>query len=312
MTTQSLKTYTVKEAAKILNVSPGTLRQWEKELNGLFVVPRSKQGARFYTDDEISLLETVKQMRDKNLSKDMIRALLEEKFQLKKEAAQKNVDNPTLIKVNTEPSPKQVDKHDLEKFIQSMDLLKNQLVNDIKNEVLTSIRKNLIDDLKMEISKGSVHIVKSLSDSIYKSNEKTKAEIEELSSQLNTATEQTTDSIQSLSKRIAKASKGTSEQIHGLSNRIADSSEAAAEEFKTMIHYISSSAEVTHTEITSLIETLNTDRETYIEMINHEREEYWKDVNRRELIFQDLLVTFRNAAASEEKKKSWWKIFRKN
>lgn len=299
MTSQTLKTYTVKEAAKTLNVSPGTLRQWEKELNGLLEIPRSKQGARFYTDDEISLLETVKQMRDKNLSKDMIRTILEDKFQLKKEA----------LLNNDEPSLQNENKQELEKFIQSMEIIKNQLVDEIKNEIRTNIRKDLLDDIKKELYKGSVHIVKSLSDSIYKSNEKTKAEIEELSSQLNRATEQTSDSIHSLSKRIAKSSKGTSEQIRGLSNRIADSSEAAAEEFKTMIHYISSSAEVTHTEISSLIETLNSDRETYIETINREREEYWKDVNRRELIFQDLLVSFRNAAASEEKKKPWWKIW---
>lgn len=307
-----MKTYTVKEAAKVLNVSIGKIRQWEKELNGILVIPRSKQGARYYTDDEISLLETVKQMHDKNLSKDMIRALLEDKFLLKKEATPFQ-NEVALTKVNSNETFERVDTtQDFEKFIQSMEIIKTQLVDEIKNEIRTNIRKDFIDEMKKEISKGSVQIVKSLSDSIYKSNEKTREEIEELSSQLNKSTEVTSESLQTLSKRIVKATKGTSEQIRGLSNRLAESSDAASEEFKTMIHYISSSAEVTHTEISSLIETLNTDRETYIEAINLEREKYWKDVNRRELMFQDLLVSFRSTAVSMEKKKTWWKIWQKN
>lgn len=271
MASHAIKTYSVKEVAKTLDVSPGTLRQWEKELNGILVIPRSKQGARYYTDDEIGLLETIKQMRDKNLSKDMIRSLLENNFQLKKEACLHESSSLQLVD----------NRQEIEKVIASMEMIKNQLLNDIKIEIRTNIRKEVLDDVKNEISKGSVHIVKSLSDSIYKSTEKTKAEIE-----------------------------GLTEDIRDLSSRIADSSEAASEEFKTMIHYISSSAEVTHTEISALIETLNTDREIYIETINREREEYWKDINRRELMFHDLLENFRTAAASEEKKKPWWKIWK--
>jgi len=268
MASQTTKTYTIKEVAKKLNVSPGTLRQWEKELNDVLIIPRSNQGARYYTDDEISLLETIKQMRDKNLSKDMIRSLLEDEFKLKIEAG---IDEEESI------LPK---KQEMKQFINSFDALKNQFINEVKNEIQTTLRKNILDEVKKEISKGSLHIVKNLSDSIYKSNEKTNAEINELS-----------------------------EDIRGLSNQIADSSDAAAEEFKTMIHYISTSTEVTHSEISGLIQTLNTDRETFIDSINREREEYWKDINRRELIFQDLIVNFRHTAATEEKKKPWWKIW---
>ncbi len=267
MASRTVKTYTIKEAAKTLNVSAGTLRQWEKDLKEVLLIPRSNQGARFYTDDEISLLETIKQMKEKNLSKEMIRTLLKEHFTLKKEAGEgETISLPNKLNISD--------------FISSLDILKDQFIDKLKSEIQTTIRKELLDEVKKEISKGSVHIVKNLSDSIYKSTEKTKAEIDELE-----------------------------DHIHDLSNRIADSSEAAAEEFKTMIHYISRSAEVTHTEISGLIQTLNTDRETYLDSINQEREECWKNINRRELIFQDLIVQFRQTAATVEKKKTWWKIW---
>ena len=74
--TQFMKAYTIKEVSKKINVPSGTIRQWEKDLGGLLIVPRTKQGARFYTDTEIELLMKIKHMRDKNLSKEMIRDLL--------------------------------------------------------------------------------------------------------------------------------------------------------------------------------------------------------------------------------------------
>lgn len=309
MSNQIVNTYTIKEVSKILNVTPSMLRQWEKDLDGLLVIPRSKQGARYYSNDEIKLLETVKQMRNENLSKEKIRELLKNDFQLKTEACPTVIETEISL-VNHEDRLHLDDKsQEIALLFNTMETFKNQLIDDVNKEIRSGIRKEVLEDVKKEISKGSMQIVKSLSDSIYKSHERTKAEIEELSGQIHKTSEQTSDSIVTLSRRVAKASKGTNEQIRSLTNRVADSSEAAAEEFKTMIHYISSSAEVTHTEISALIETLNEDREIYIETINREREQYWEDVNRRELMFQDLIVNFRHAAASEEKKRPWWKIW---
>ncbi|MBP2239680.1 DNA-binding transcriptional MerR regulator [Cytobacillus eiseniae] len=302
-----MKSYTIKEVAKKLNVSAGKLRQWEKDLHGLLVIPRSKQGARFYTDDEISLLETVKQMHDKSLSKDMIRGIIEKDFQLKKIVP----IEATLVPIVHDNLENEQNQKDLEQFLTAMKSWKDEMIDDVKNEIRTGIRKEVIEEVKKEIAKGSVHTVKTLSDSIYKSSEKTKEDIDNLASQVHTAAEHTAESIGTLSRRIAKTSKGTTEQIRTLSRRVSDSSEAAAEEFKTMIHYISSSAEVTHTEISALIETLNCDREIFLETINREREEYWHDVNQREVMFQDMILGFRNAAAAiEENKEAWWKFWK--
>lgn len=300
------KSYAIKDAAKKLSIPPSKLRQWEKELDGLLTIPRTKQGTRYYTDDEISLLETIKQLYDKSLSKDMIRGIIEKDFQLRKIAS----TEAPLSSIGPEKIASETNKNDIDQFIAAMKSWKDEIIDDVRNEIRHRVRKEIIDDIKKEILKGSVHTVKSLSDSIYKSNERTIAEIDNLSSDIHKISEHTAEKLGTLSKRIAKSSKGTTEQIRNLTNRVADSSEAAAEEFKTMIHYISSSAEVTHTEISALIETLNTDREIYLETIHREREEYWKDVNKREVMFQDMILSFRSAAAAQEKKEAWWKFWK--
>lgn len=307
MSSHFVKAYTVKEVSKMIGVPPGTLRQWEKDLEGLLVIPRTKQGARFYTDEEIGMLNTVKQMREKSLSKEVIRELFQKHLD-SKGGSEVLETSPALKPAEMDLAPV---KSDIKEFTLAMEEFRNQLIDDVRTEIRTTIRKEVLEEVKKEISKGSLNTVKSLSDSIYKTNERTKEEIQELSKSIHKTSEETSETLGTLSRRISKSTKGTSEQIRNLTKRMADSSEAASEEFKTMIHYISSSAEVTHTEISALIDTLNTDREIYLETINKEREQYWQDVNQREMMFQDLIVNFRSAAAAEEENtKPWWRFWK--
>lgn len=300
MNNQFTKAYTINEVSKQISVPPGTLRQWEKDLKGLLKIPRSKNGARYYTDIEIDLLQKIKQMRDKNLSQKMIHQLLEAHLELAP-----NEEKETEIQLRQETM--ETEQANLPSIAQ----FKEELLSDIKNEIKTSLRKEVLDEVKKEISKGALYTVKNLSDSIYKSNEKTKAEIELLSDRLQDSSEQTSELVGTLSKRVSRASKRHSDHFHLLTKRISESSEASSEEFKTMIHYISSSAEVTSGEISSLIETLNTDRDIYIESIQKEREMYWHQVREREDRFQDFIDSFRKTAASEEiPQKSWWQFWK--
>ena len=74
---QILRAYSIKEVSQRINTPTGTIRQWEKDLNGLLVIPRTQQGARYYTDNEIKMLKKIKEMREQNVSRGMIRSLLE-------------------------------------------------------------------------------------------------------------------------------------------------------------------------------------------------------------------------------------------
>ncbi|MEW9110326.1 MAG: MerR family transcriptional regulator [Cytobacillus gottheilii] len=303
MTNQFTKAYTINEVSKQIGVPAGTLRQWEKDLKGLLQIPRSKNGARFYTDHEIKLLTKIKEMRDNNLSQKMIHQLLHAHLQLeasKSDEIKESENQITAIEKETE----QASPPSIEEF-------KTELLSEIKNEIVMSIRKEVVDEVKREISKGALYTVKNLSDSIYKSSEKTKAEIHSLSDRIQQSSEQTSEVVGTLSKRVSRASKRHSEHFHALTKRISESSEASSEEFKTMIHYISSSAEVTSGEMSTLIETLNADREIYIESIQKEREMYWQQVREREDRFQNFIESFRKTAAAEEApQKNWWQFWK--
>ena len=73
---QIVRAYSINEVSQKLNIPTGTIRQWEKDLNGLLNIPRTQQGARYYTDHEIMTLAKIKEMREQNVSKGMIRTLL--------------------------------------------------------------------------------------------------------------------------------------------------------------------------------------------------------------------------------------------
>ena len=74
---QIVRAYSIKEVSQKLNIPTGTIRQWEKDLSGILDIPRTQQGARYYTDHEIKTLAKIKEMREQNVSKGMIRSLLE-------------------------------------------------------------------------------------------------------------------------------------------------------------------------------------------------------------------------------------------
>ncbi|MGD6856961.1 MerR family transcriptional regulator [Bacillus infantis] len=307
METQFMKAYTIKEVSKKIGVPSGTLRQWEKDLNGLLVIPRSKQGVRFFTDTEIELLGKIKEMREKNLSKEMIRHLMQIHLDGRgEEDAGTLPASPPAVTRSLEANP----VNDMELFMEALDSYKESFLADIRSEIRNGIRKEVLEEVKKEISRGSVHTVKTISDSIYKTAEGTKSQLKSLSHKIEQVSEDTSETFGAFSEEVARASEGTSEQIRQLTSRVSDSSEAASEEFKTMIHYISKSAEITNHEITSLIDTLNKDRDAYLHAMNEEREQYRVDIKQREDIFQDFVVGFRQAAAAEEKAKKGWKFWK--
>ena len=57
---QILRAYSINEVSKRINTPSGTIRQWEKDLEGLLVIPRTQQGARYYTDYENNIIHKIK------------------------------------------------------------------------------------------------------------------------------------------------------------------------------------------------------------------------------------------------------------
>ncbi|WP_160721004.1 MerR family transcriptional regulator [Bacillus sp. USDA818B3_A] len=349
-----MKSYTLKEVSKKINVSPGTLRKWEEDFEDLLDIPRTKQGARIYTDIEIELLLEIKQMTDKKLGKDAFNREKQSKEaippepEITLETTFEEAEFPpepkitlgtTIEEAEFPPEPKitlettieeamalnkdlQIDfessaplEPDLsleiisdesisrapaaESSMKSTELLfevmenyKETFLSEVKNEIRSVVRKEVLDEVRKEISKGTFVTVKSISDSIYKSTEHTKAEIRGLSDSVEKASEETSDSLKQLSNKVTHASLETSEEIFSLSKQLSETSEELS-------HYV----DVTNNEITSLTEAIAEERELLIEERNHYRQE----VTQREVAFQQMLTNFRDVAAGKEKK--WWKFW---
>lgn len=72
-------TLSIKEAAKLVGVTPATLRNWEKY--GLFLAKRKDNGYRYYDSPDIEILKLVKQyMIDENLSSKHMTRILSSHF----------------------------------------------------------------------------------------------------------------------------------------------------------------------------------------------------------------------------------------
>ncbi|WP_254842691.1 MerR family transcriptional regulator [Bacillus sp. MRMR6] len=299
-----MHTLNLKEVSKIINVNKSLIRQWEKDFEEMLVIPRTKQGARIYTESEISFLLVVKELYGKKLSKELIREQLKKKLkpEVSTEVVEQNfqevtkdINEPSVPIASEEMTPVVSEKTALQNadlFFDAMDTYKETFLNEVKSEIRSVLRKEVVEEVRKEISKGTFYTVKSLSDSIYKSSANTKAELEELSEHLDKTSERTTESLRYLSNSISTASIETSEEIFTLSKQLSESTEQLA-------NYVDS----TNAEIYSLTEALERDREDFVK----EREEYRHDIRQREAAFQNMLVSFRDVAAAKEKK--WWKFW---
>jgi DNA-binding transcriptional MerR regulator len=286
--------YTMKEAAKKINVPPSTIRQWEKDLKGLLEIPRSKQGARIYTDTEINLLIEIKEFQAKKLNKDGIRSWFQNKYKLDTLPVTAELETSIEIISETKPSVP-IEETSLQSsvdFFAAMDTYKQNFLLEVKEEIRNVVRKEVLEEVKKEISKGALLTVKSLSDSIYKSSSTTKDDIQQLSNLVKKNADHTVDSMKYLSNSIASVSYETAEEIYNLSNQLTETTED-----------LSKYVDVTNNEIHSLTEALAKDLEFFIE----EREQYRHDIRQREAAFQSMLTGFRDAAAGKERK--WWKFW---
>lgn len=289
-----MRTFTLKEVSKKINVKPATLKKWEKELEEYLDIPRTRQGARIYSQVELDLLLDIKQMYENKLSTEMIL----QNLQTKDEPVENEISEPpsSSLPIVSETMPEITNEENAiknaDQFFDAMDTYKQTFLSEVKDEIRSVLRKEVVEEVKKEISKGTFYTVKSISDSIYKSSASTKAEIEGLSEHIEKSAEQTTERLHYLSKSIVNASHETSEEIYTLSKQLSESTEELA-------HYV----DITNTEIMSLSEVIEKDREDR----GKERDQFRNEITQREAAFQDLLTSFRDVAAAREKK--WWKFW---
>lgn len=339
MINQMARAYSIKEVSKKISIPTGTIRQWEKDLTGLLVIPRTKQGARYYTDLEVELLTRIKEMREKNVGKEMIRTLLEKHLTGSSEPTSERFEISVPLKPEETPASTSRQNADFDHFYRFINDFKLEMLNEFRKE-LEQNRFMMLDDMKNELSKTALQTVNDVSKSIQRSNDKRKAEMqqltemvkdssirtsecfESLSADFTKASELTSETFGSVSSELKKNSKQTSEKLAALSEVLLNNSEQSSVQIQKQLHKVTkiasletssalknmvNKAEESNVEIRNMTSTLEKKQQELLDSIKELRMTK-EDIQNREEVFQGMLNSFREVAAA--KKKKWWQVWR--
>ncbi|MEG0354996.1 MAG: MerR family transcriptional regulator [Lachnospiraceae bacterium] len=95
--------YMISEAAKQLNVEPHVLRYWEEELE--LPIGRTEMGHRYYTEENIQLVDCIKELKEQGLSLKELKGLIPDIIRTKEQFKEaKAPDNSVPESVATQPS----------------------------------------------------------------------------------------------------------------------------------------------------------------------------------------------------------------
>lgn len=298
------RAYSIKEVAKRLNIPSGTIRQWEKDLQGLLIIPRTKQGARFYTEKEIALLKKIKEMREKNIGKEMIRTLLERHLN---EEANPPVENAIVVAENGRKEEKEnsVILHPsyMEKLQPIIESFKHEMMVEIKKEMNLK-QQEMLKELKEHLSSSSLHTIRELSKSIQRSNMKRKNDKEEITGKIKEVSELYSESFETLLNEVAKSSKQSSEKIE---KKLSENTKALSKENKNMLNKVFNSVAEAKNEVKEIAMFFDMKQEELIQQLD-DLKESTEEIRQREEVFQQMMANFREAAAAKAKKK-WWQIW---
>jgi DNA-binding transcriptional MerR regulator len=154
MSQQFLKAYSIKEVSEKTGVAQGTIRQWEKDLEDVFIVQRDSKGNRLYTDFEIDLINKIKEMRDKNVSIAMIKGLMKKRSETFGADLQPLVVQPTIPQMTQNEAITTL--KELQVAMQSFEAFKEQLEINIANRIRNEIRNEITTEVVNQIAATSI------------------------------------------------------------------------------------------------------------------------------------------------------------
>lgn len=164
-----LKAYMIKEVSGMIEVPIGTLRQWENDFKGVIEIPRDSKGARYYTDFEIETLKHIKTMRDKKLSKDVIKELLEKRGKINGDSDISLVPQPPVPQMKQSEAVETL--HSIKEMMAGFEELKSSLIKELKEEIRQEVRKDVIEKVRKEIASSSEGQQKLLQESTLATSE---------------------------------------------------------------------------------------------------------------------------------------------
>lgn len=144
--------YSITELSEYLNITDHALRYYEKELG--LKIPKDSRGRRYYTTDHANIMYQIKTMRDQGLELKAIRKILEDENIIQEEVQ--------LTKCNTEGLPavtsshsNQLSNHEMTMIIEALDNIKNELLDSVSSEIISSRECLSKDILKSKLELGA-------------------------------------------------------------------------------------------------------------------------------------------------------------
>ncbi|BCN32833.1 helix-turn-helix domain-containing protein [Anaeromicropila herbilytica] len=160
--------YIISDASKKVDVEPHVLRYWEEELS--LAIPRNEMGHRYYRDEDIQLLKTVKTLKDQGFQLKAIKMLLPDigkvesldpqsilllREELNQKAEQENGEdiidtkNGTSLVINHEESETDITKaNKMEQF--------REIMNDLIGNALKENNTAISDTVSIAVSNSVI------------------------------------------------------------------------------------------------------------------------------------------------------------
>ncbi|MFT8322833.1 MAG: hypothetical protein ABF649_18335, partial [Bacillus sp. (in: firmicutes)] len=275
-------------------------------------IPRHKNGARYYTDKELSLLVEAKQLFADNLPKSKVKERITFLIHPKQEQQTEIPSNSTAVELVEKPlsNPATVEKtlntehNNMKMFLSSLETYKQDFLQEVKEEIRNGLRNDLLEPIKQEIRTSQTEAANAISASIQQSNEEIKEDIGDLTTTIHNNENKKNADYEEIRTNIHRLSKLSKAERKTYSKQWTTSTNSS-KEIKTMIEQLSKS----NNEINKSVELLQHNDQYIMETLQLEREQFHQEIKEREQTFQDLVQSFRKPAGAIEQKKHWWHIW---
>lgn len=143
--------YSIREAAKRLEVETHALRYWEEELD--LQIPRNEQGRRFYTEANMEQFLQIKALKEQGLQLKAIREILHKENPSADMEAEKAAESHILVYRPQKEEVEMLQDRDLERVQKAkrlQELLKQFISDSIKEsnaELLELVKEGLLKEL---------------------------------------------------------------------------------------------------------------------------------------------------------------------
>lgn len=133
------KEYIISDAAKLLDVEPHVLRYWEEELE--LEITRNDLGHRYYTEEDVTILQKVKSLKEKGFQLKAIKMLLPT-------LAEESEEDEVALNANKIVLQHNKPTNKVEQFQQFIKLVFDESLKENNDILKEQIKEDLAEEMK--------------------------------------------------------------------------------------------------------------------------------------------------------------------